>query len=859
MNTDDASSLQVDVLLSEEPDVHSGGTSDTNYAILAVLQSLNKNMTEMGESLRSLKRKGETQTPKTAEPAKKRKFPSTGDDSDSQESDAEELLAANKRPKVVADKSNGSTCDTSAEDESDSLLDEIAQSLTDTEKTAPNVTEKLAKIVNLRWLNKLDETNLKEKADKYLRPINCDRLITPKVNPEIWGRLDRQTRGKDLRLSNLQTTLTKVGNITAKTTDMLLKARAGDGKVDVDNMVRMNTDALALLGHVSFEISQRRRDAIRPTLHKDYATLCASHVPITNFLFGDELQTQLNHIRASNKISSTASPSNSAYKRSYGKSHTPGNNQPWKPFFRQDALGQPVVQEVDYISTPLEETNRPNGPEVTSNIIATLGNTPVSEFKAILPSLLEYFQGKTKTFKAGSLAAYSHQWQEITSDPEVLVTITGQSIEFATLPIQENPLMQTKLSEVQTESVDLEIIQLLKKGVIQPCQHEAGEFISPIFTRPKKDGSFRIILNLKCFNTNVAHYHFKMDNIWSAIRLMKPGCYMASVDLKDAYYSVSICKDQWKGILYQFVCFPNGLALCPRKFTKLLKPVFSLLRQQGHISVAYIDDSWLMADNFAQCTKNVIDTISSLDKVGFVIHPEKSVLLPTQIITFLGFVLNSILMQVSLTPERAQKLKDACENLPATASPSIRDVAHVLGLMTSSFPGVMYGPLHQKFLEMDKTQALNLHKGNFDKKINLSQEAEMDLKWWVRALPAAYNLINHGDPQVTMTTDASLIGWGCCIDTVSSGGNWTPEEAQHDINYLEMLAVFLALKSFSSVVQGNHVKLLVDNTTAVSTINQMGTCHSRVNNHLSQQIWLWCIDHAVWLTKILFLSTELIM
>ena len=254
-----------------------------------------------------------------------------------------------------------------------------------------------------------------------------------------------------------------------------------------------------------------------------------------------------------------------------------------------------------------------------------------------------------------------------------------------------------------------------------------------------------------------------------------------------------------------------------------------------------------MADGrlFCPITKNVIDTISLLDKVGFVIHPEKSVLLPT---TFLGFVLNSILMQVSLTPERAQKLKDACENLLATASPSIRDVAHVLGLMTSSFPGVMYGPLHQKFLEMDKTQALNLHKGNFDKNINLSQEAKIDLNWWVRALPAAYNLINHGDPQVTMTTDASLIGWGCCIDTVSSGGNWTPEEAQHDINYLEMLAVFLALKSFSSVVQGKHVKLLVDNTTAVSTINQMGTCHSRVNNHLSQQIWLWCIDHAVWLT-----------
>ena len=160
----------------------------------------------------------------------------------------------------------------------------------------------------------------------------------------------------------------------------------------------------------------------------------------------------------------------------------------------------------------------------------------------------------------------------------------------------------------------------------------------------------------------------------------------------------------------------------------------------------------------------------------------------------------------------------------------------------------MCGPLHHKFLEMDKTHALKLHKGNFDKNMRLSKEAIIDFKWWVTKLPTAYNLINHRDPQVTMTTDASLIGWGCCIDTATSEGNWSPEEAHYDINYLEMFAVFLALKSFFSVVQNKHVKLLVDNTTAVTTINQMGTCHSRVNNQLSQQIWLWCIDHNVWLT-----------
>ena len=101
-----------------------------------------------------------------------------------------------------------------------------------------------------------------------------------------------------------------------------------------------------------------------------------------------------------------------------------------------------------------------------------------------------------------------------------------------------------------------------------------------------------------------------------------------------------------------------------------------------------------------------------------------------------------------------------------------------------------------------------------------------------------------------MTTDASLIGWGCCLDTVTTGGNWTPEEAQHDINYLEILAVFLALKSFSNTVSGKHIKLMVDNTTAVSTINQMGTCHSWVNNKLVHQIWEWCITHHIWPTVV---------
>ena len=138
--------------------------------------------------------------------------------------------------------------------------------------------------------------------------------------------------------------------------------------------------------------------------------------------------------------------------------------------------------------------------------------------------------------------------------------------------------------------------------------HERDEFIPTIFLRPKKDGTHCMILNLKSLNKYVTYHHFKMDTIHRAVEMMTQGCYMCSVDLKSAYYSVAIVRsDQkylkfsWRGKLYQFTCFPNGLAFCPRKFTKLLKPVYSTLRNLGHLSVAYIDDSYLQADIPMNC------------------------------------------------------------------------------------------------------------------------------------------------------------------------------------------------------------------------------------------------------------------
>ena len=139
-------------------------------------------------------------------------------------------------------------------------------------------------------------------------------------------------------------------------------------------------------------------------------------------------------------------------------------------------------------------------------------------------------------------------------------------------------------------------------------------------------------------------------------------CFMASISLSDAYHSVPVALTNQKyllfkfeGQLYIFVCLPNGLSSAPRTFTKLVKPVFSVLHKQGQQIIGYLDDSFLMGDTFEECKKSVIATVKLFTKLGFQVHPDKSNLFPSQDIHFFGFTLNSENMTDTLT-DKKQKL-----------------------------------------------------------------------------------------------------------------------------------------------------------------------------------------------------------
>ena len=346
-----------------------------------------------------------------------------------------------------------------------------------------------------------------------------------------------------------------------------------------------------------------------------------------------------------------------------------------------------------------------------------------------------------------------------------------------------------------------------------------------------------------------------MESVQTALHLMKKNWFVASIDLRDAYYSIPISqqhqkylKFNWQGQLYQFTCLPNELACAPRIFTKILKPVYATLRQQGHMIFGYIDDSYLQGANYTECEQNVNESSALFEQLGFILHDEKSATIPAQQLVLLGFVLNSVSMTVSLTSERSRKLKVACEHLYNETKPTIHEVAHVVGLMVASFLAVPYAQLYYRSLEIDKCDALRNNQGNFDAKMTLSYQSKQDLLWWAASIEGSQKSISQGNPDITIYSDASLAGWGAHHNNQTTGGRWNTTESEFHINQLELLAATFALKSFCADLNNVHVGLKLDNVTAITYINNMGGSHSKPCNDLAMQLWLWCIERNIWVT-----------
>lgn len=146
------------------------------------------------------------------------------------------------------------------------------------EEGAP-IDSELASSITYLLSNKLEEKQMTDTAQKYLRPSNCETLLVPKVNPVIWDNLSLSSRNVDVKMQRCQKPLVK--GITA-----LIEAF----KDRSAPLSEAEQDGIALLCNAVFELNIFRKELIKPELNKRYSHLCKPSVTPTQWLFGDDLQ-----------------------------------------------------------------------------------------------------------------------------------------------------------------------------------------------------------------------------------------------------------------------------------------------------------------------------------------------------------------------------------------------------------------------------------------------------------------------------------------------------------------------------------------------------------------------------------------
>ena len=125
----------------------------------------------------------------------------------------------------------------------------------------------VAELAKKRWNKKLVPEKVKLIQDKYRRPASCPTVCSLTVNdPEIWAQLQHYQRRVDLTVANIQQTVRKAALLSLKTASALVNTK----ELDVKQLLTKSADSIALLGHVSYELSGLRREKIKASLKPDW-------------------------------------------------------------------------------------------------------------------------------------------------------------------------------------------------------------------------------------------------------------------------------------------------------------------------------------------------------------------------------------------------------------------------------------------------------------------------------------------------------------------------------------------------------------------------------------------------------------
>ena len=282
--------------------------------------------------------------------------------------------------------------------------------------------------------------------------------------------------------------------------------------------------------------------------------------------------------------------------------------------------------------------------------------------------------------------------------------------------------------------------------------HTSGPFVSPPFVPfhcsplgavPKKDGSYRIILDLSSprgcsVNEGISREQYSVryssfDDAVDMVRQLGPSSYMAKLDIKHAFRLCPVRSSQWgllgycwQGQFFLDTRLPFGSRSSPLLFNNFADLLLWILVAVGGITyiVHYLDDFFLCAPSAGECQVHMDTVMSLFTELGVPLAEDKSVG-PATSVCYLGIEIDSKAQVVRLPADKFAELLATLHLWRRKKKCTKRELLSLIGSLSFASKVVKPGRMFlRRLINLSTTVSdLNHH-------ISLNAESRADIIWW---------------------------------------------------------------------------------------------------------------------------------
>ena len=275
---------------------------------------------------------------------------------------------------------------------------------------------------------------------------------------------------------------------------------------------------------------------------------------------------------------------------------------------------------------------------------------------------------------------------------------------------------------------------LLSKGAIEPASPGPG-FYSLLFITPKVTGSWRPVINLSRLNHFVQLSHFHMETVQSVFQSIRPGDWMLSLDLQDAYLQVPVHLESRRFLhfflgdtTYQFRVLCFGLSSTPQVFTCVMAPVSSIMHRFGFRILRYLDDWFVLGSSLPEIEQARDFFLTLCSELEIQVNLSKSSLTPSQRQDYLGMSLQSSPLRAFPTQARVQKVLSLVDKFSSLCVQLLSLWRSLLGVMSSLSTLISGSRLRMRALQ-HRLQVLR-PQDLPTKHVSWDDSCRGDLQWW---------------------------------------------------------------------------------------------------------------------------------